>query len=85
MSPDWTLNLPGQTIRLRLPVTKILLDPSACSETVPTIAIALLSSSQKMRLINTVTLELEEYIGKNIPPYAILSHTWGDDEFVFSD
>lgn len=29
-----------------------------------------------MRLINTKTFDLEEYFGKNIPKYAILSHSW---------
>lgn len=38
-----------------------------------------------MRLLHTQTLELSEFNEKNRPPYAILSHTWGDDEFVFSD
>lgn len=35
-----------------------------------------------MRLINTKPLRLEEFFRplKKIPPYAILSHTWGDDE-----
>lgn len=33
-----------------------------------------------MRLINVHTLELEEYYGIRTPPYAILSHTWGDEE-----
>lgn len=37
-----------------------------------------------MRLINTQTFELEEYFN-NIPPYAILSHTWGDGEVSFTD
>ncbi|CAK7245122.1 MAG: hypothetical protein STHCBS139747_006691 [Sporothrix thermara] len=37
-----------------------------------------------MRLINTKTLELEEHFN-NIPPYAILSHTWGDGEVSFTD
>jgi hypothetical protein len=33
-----------------------------------------------MRLINTATLKLEgPYMG-SLPPYAILSHTWGDEE-----
>ncbi|EUC30958.1 hypothetical protein COCCADRAFT_54829, partial [Bipolaris zeicola 26-R-13] len=36
-----------------------------------------------MRLINCLTLELEEFFGSNIPPYAILSHTWGNDEVTF--
>ncbi|KAL6159807.1 hypothetical protein ACJBU6_02228 [Exserohilum turcicum] len=38
-----------------------------------------------MRLINRTTLELEEFFGNSIPPYAILSHTWGDDEVTFVD
>ena len=36
-----------------------------------------------MRLINTSTLELHEFIGRDIPQYAILSHTWEDGEFLF--
>lgn len=32
-----------------------------------------------MRLINIRTLRLEEFVGWK-PPYAILSHTWGDQE-----
>jgi hypothetical protein len=33
-----------------------------------------------MRLINTTTFKLEEFIDKDVPPYAILSHTWGKEE-----
>lgn len=33
-----------------------------------------------MRLINAETLKLENFFGKPAPQYAILSHTWGDDE-----
>jgi len=33
-----------------------------------------------MRLINVETFKLEEFFGEVVPPYAILSHTWGDDE-----
>jgi hypothetical protein len=29
-----------------------------------------------MRLLHSKSLELEEFIGQNVPPYAILSHTW---------
>lgn len=36
-----------------------------------------------MRLINTRTLKLEEFNEVNRPPYAILSHTWGDEEITF--
>lgn len=38
-----------------------------------------------MRLINCTTLEFEEFIGKNIQPYAILSHTWETHEISFKD
>ena len=38
-----------------------------------------------MRLINTATRALEEFIGQNIPPYAILSHTWEDGEVSFKE
>lgn len=32
-----------------------------------------------MYLVNVETYKLEEFIGDTIPPYAILSHTWGAD------
>lgn len=38
-----------------------------------------------MRLINSSTLELEEFYGDAIPPYAILSHRWLDDEVSLQD
>ena len=40
-----------------------------------------------MRLLNVSTLKLELFMGpeRSIPPYAILSHTWGDSEIVFDD
>lgn len=38
-----------------------------------------------MRLINTSNLQFEEFIGKNIPKYAILSHRWEDREFTYKD
>ncbi|KAJ4855764.1 heterokaryon incompatibility protein (HET) domain-containing protein [Trichoderma breve] len=37
-----------------------------------------------MRLINTRTLKLQQFLGKP-PPYAILSHTWGQEEVSFQD
>ena len=37
-----------------------------------------------MRLINTETLNLEDFKGK-IPKYAILSHVWGDDEVTLQE
>jgi hypothetical protein len=38
-----------------------------------------------MRLLNTTTFELHQFFGDKIPYYAILSHTWGDDEVTFED
>jgi Heterokaryon incompatibility protein (HET) len=38
-----------------------------------------------MRLLNSTTLKLHEFIGSQIPPYAILSHTWGEEEVSFQD
>ncbi|RDH32956.1 HET-domain-containing protein [Aspergillus welwitschiae] len=38
-----------------------------------------------MRLLNAKTLKLEEFVGHEIPKYAILSHTWGKDEVSFQD
>ena len=38
-----------------------------------------------MRLINTQTLECEEFDYPEIPPYAILSHTWGNGELLYED
>lgn len=37
-----------------------------------------------MRLLHTKKLELEEFVG-HPPGYAILSHTWGDQEVTFND
>ena len=37
-----------------------------------------------MRLIDTSTLELKEFV-KDIPSYAILSHRWTDDEISYKD
>ena len=38
-----------------------------------------------MRLLNVSTLEIEEVHGAEKPPYAILSHTWGEEELSLSD
>ncbi|KAH7018309.1 heterokaryon incompatibility protein-domain-containing protein [Microdochium trichocladiopsis] len=38
-----------------------------------------------MRLINTHTFQLKEFLDDAIPPYAILSHTWEDTELVYKD
>ncbi|MCJ1315265.1 hypothetical protein MMC15_000581 [Xylographa vitiligo] len=37
-----------------------------------------------IRLIDTFTLSLKSFLG-NTPPYAILSHTWEDEEVSFQD
>ncbi|KAK4945858.1 hypothetical protein LTR10_014949 [Elasticomyces elasticus] len=36
-----------------------------------------------MWLIDCRTYKLKSFYDSNIPPYAILSHTWGDDELTF--
>ena len=38
-----------------------------------------------MRLLHTRDIHLEEFLGENIPPYAILSHTWGEEEISLQD
>lgn len=38
-----------------------------------------------MRLINTSTRNFEEFLGRNIPNYAILSHTWEEEEVSYDD
>lgn len=38
-----------------------------------------------MRLLRTAKIELEEFSDNRIPPYAIFSHTWGDNEVTYQD
>ncbi|KAI1480322.1 HET-domain-containing protein [Daldinia eschscholtzii] len=38
-----------------------------------------------MRLIDVNTLKLKEFFTEKAPPYAILSHTWGDAEVTFQE
>ncbi|VUC21040.1 unnamed protein product [Clonostachys rosea] len=38
-----------------------------------------------MRLLHAKSEELHEFLGSQVPNYAILSHTWGDDEVLFND
>lgn len=38
-----------------------------------------------MRLLNTTTFELKEFLDEDLPEYAILSHTWIGDEIVYQD
>jgi len=38
-----------------------------------------------MRLLATKTISLHEFHDGDIPPYAILSHRWGQEEVTFND
>lgn len=38
-----------------------------------------------MRLLNIYSLELEEYLETNVPPYFILSHRWEEKEITLKD
>jgi hypothetical protein len=38
-----------------------------------------------MRLLHSTTLEFHEFHTEVTPPYAILSHTWGDEEVSFKE
>jgi hypothetical protein len=38
-----------------------------------------------MRLLNTKSFDLQDFVGLSTPPYAILSHTWGAQEIIFTD
>ncbi|KAK1499010.1 HET domain-containing protein [Colletotrichum cuscutae] len=38
-----------------------------------------------MRLLETSTLELSDFVESQIPKYAILSHTWSEGEVLFRD
>ncbi|RSM12841.1 hypothetical protein CEP52_002235 [Fusarium oligoseptatum] len=38
-----------------------------------------------MHLLNTTSLQLEYFMGNDIPSYAILSHRWEDEEILFED
>ncbi|EAW14126.1 HET domain protein [Aspergillus clavatus NRRL 1] len=38
-----------------------------------------------MRLFNCSTLKLTEFLGEDVPPYAVLSHRWQDEEVTFQD
>lgn len=37
-----------------------------------------------MKLLNVHTLIVDDFPGR-VPPYAILSHTWGAEEVTFKD
>jgi hypothetical protein len=38
-----------------------------------------------MRLIDTQTLELKDFFSSEVPKYAILSHTWENDEISLQE
>jgi len=38
-----------------------------------------------MRLLNTSTRRIKEFRSDGIPPYAILSHTWGSEDVSFQE
>jgi len=38
-----------------------------------------------MRLLDTKTLKIHEFQGSQIPPYAILSHRWEEEEVTYQD
>jgi hypothetical protein len=38
-----------------------------------------------MRLINTTTIQVEEFLGHDTPEYVILSHTWEEEEVTLQD
>ena len=40
---------------------------------------------RKMRLLNVHTLELEDFTGREVPNYCILSHRWGNDEVSYKE
>lgn len=51
----------------------------------PTWAAEVAYPSSIMRLLYIHNLELKEFFEPSIPPYAILSHTWGSDEVTLQD
>jgi hypothetical protein len=38
-----------------------------------------------MRLLNVRSLEFKDFYSSDVPPYAILSHRWGEDEALYKD
>ena len=42
-------------------------------------------ADRKMRLLRTSTFKLESFFEDKIPPYAILSRTWGDKEITLQE
>lgn len=44
-----------------------------------------ITCSHEMRLLNTTSLKIESFYGCEVPPYAILSHVWGEHEVTYRD
>ena len=63
----------------------IYLDVAVSSSSTPADRACTTVSASTMRLLNTTSLLLEEFIGDNIPYYAILSHRWENEEVTFQD
>ena len=38
-----------------------------------------------MRLLDTISLALKEFLAHNIPPYATFSQTWNEDKISFQE
>lgn len=38
-----------------------------------------------MRLLHSKDLVFKEFVGENIPRYAIISHRWGEEEVSYQD
>jgi hypothetical protein len=38
-----------------------------------------------LRLINTRTMGMKVFMGEDVPPYAILSHTWAEEEISLQE
>ncbi|KAF5340121.1 hypothetical protein D9758_013179 [Tetrapyrgos nigripes] len=72
------LNPPDAVLLLLSPLKTCFCVPCDIS------AFRLVSNPIFMRLLNTKTLRLEEFYSE-IPPYAILSHTWEKEEVTFQD
>jgi hypothetical protein len=39
----------------------------------------------KSVLRNPKSMRMKDFLGEDIPPYAILSHTWGEEEYLYAD
>lgn len=48
-------------------------------------AVSVTAQKGKMHLVNANTLQVEEFIGDQLPQYAILSHRWQEGEASFQE